>query len=316
MTTPVFLTVDVALRWSLHAAGLERDAVIERSFEPAGVGLSWQLAMLARHELKGCFFVDPLPALVFGLDPIRHVVDIILDAGQEVQLRLDPAWGGAVAGDDGATYGRLALSDYAAEAQHDLIAGARELLVAAGAPEPLAFRAHRHAANDSTLTALATLGFAYDTSRNGGERDDGIALPSCQIAPVAHGGVVELPVTLIEEQGAALRPFDLSALSAGEICAALDHAEACHHAAVTIVSATDMLANQAATRPNAIHVGRFATLCATLAERRDTLPTCWFADRPALRLGQDDRPLEPHRLRSGWRQAEQLWSHLVEERAA
>jgi hypothetical protein len=316
VTTPVFLTVDVALRWTLHAAGLDRDAVIERSFEPAGVGLSWQLAMLAQHELKGCFFVDPLPALVFGLDPIRRVVDTILDAGQEVQLRLDPAWGGAVAGDDGATHGRFALSDYATGAQHALIAGARELLVAAGAPAPLAFRAHRHAANDATLEALTALGFAYDTSRNGSERNDDITLPPRQIAPVARGGVVELPVTLIEEQGAALRPFALSALSAGEICAALDHAEAFHHAAVTIVSAADMLANRAGTRPNAIHVGRFTALCGTLSERRDTLPTCWFGDRPMLRLGQEDRPLEPHRLRSGWRQAEQLWSHLVEERAA
>ena len=316
MTTPVFLTVDVALRWNLHAAGVERDTAIERSFEPAGVGLSWQLAMLARHGLKACFFVDPLPALVFGLDPIRAVVDTILDAGQEVQLLLDPAWAGAVAGDDGAKHGRFALSDYAAEAQHDLIAGARDLLVAAGAPAPLAFRAHRHAANDDTLDALARLGFAFDTSRNGGERADGLALPRQQIAPVAYGGVVELPVTLIEEQGAGLRPFDLSALSAGEMCAALDHAEAASHAAVTIISAADMLANHAATRPNAIHVGRFTALYAMLAERRDTLPTCRFGDRPALRLGQHDTPLEPHHLRSGWRKAEQLRSHMVAERAA
>lgn len=316
MTTPVFLTVDVALRRSLHAAGLERDAVIERSFEPAGVGLSWQLAMLARDGLMACFFVDPMPALVFGLYPIRRVVDTILDAGQEVQLRLDPAWAGVTPGEDGAQHDRSALSDYAAEAQHDLIAGARDLLVAAGAPVPLAFRAYGHAANDDTLDALAMLGFAYDASRKCGERDDGITLPSRQIAPVAHRGVIELPVTLIEEQGAVLRPFDLSALSAGEMYAALDHAEARHHAAVTIVCAADMLANHAATRPNAIHVGRFTALCATLAERRDTLPTCWFGERPPLRLGQDDTPLEPHRLRTGWRQAEQLWSDMVEERAA
>ncbi len=48
----------VAMSQAMHAASLVVTA-IERSFEPAGVGLSWQLAMLARHELKGCFFVDP-----------------------------------------------------------------------------------------------------------------------------------------------------------------------------------------------------------------------------------------------------------------
>ena len=36
---------------------------------------------------------------------------------------------------------------------------------------------------------------------------------------------------------------------------------------------------------------------ALLAEERDLLPTCWFRDRPALTLGQDDTPLAPDRLR-------------------
>ncbi len=53
-----------------------------------------------------------------------------------------------------------------------------------------------------------------------------------------------------------------------------------------------------------------------LAERRDDLVTAHFADRPPLALGQDDRPLAPSAWRTRWRQAEQLWSNLVEERAA
>ena len=35
-----------------------------------------------------------------------------------------------------------------------------------------------------------------------------------------------------------------------------------------------------------------------------------------MTLGQEDAPLGPSLLRTRWRQAEQLWSNLVEERAA
>ena len=317
MTTPVFLTVDTALLWRHHVDRLDPATLFERSFEPGGVGLSWQLGQLARFGLKAVFFVDPMPALVFGLDPIRHVVDIILDAGQEVQLQLHARWAGATAGDGGARHGRFALSDHDAAAQQALIAGARDLLVAAGAPPPIAFRAGDYAVDDDTLRALAGLGFVYDSSCNGGEQPGpgAVGLAPRQIAPVAYGGITEVPVTMIEERVGALCAFRISALSAGEMRAALDHAAA-QDAAVTIVSGSSALANRAGTRANGVHVRRFAALCAMLAERRDTLPTCWFGERPALRLGQRDVPLAPHHLRTGWRQAEQLWSHMVEERAA
>ncbi|RYY42241.1 MAG: polysaccharide deacetylase, partial [Sphingomonadales bacterium] len=35
-----------------------------------------------------------------------------------------------------------------------------------------------------------------------------------------------------------------------------------------------------------------------------------------LALGRDDKPLGPSMLRTRLRQAEQLWSNLIEERAA
>ncbi len=311
MTTPVFLTVDAALQWRHHAEGLSLPAIVEHSIEPAGVGLSFQLARLAHHGLQASFFVDPMPALLFGLDPVRRIVDTVLDAGQDVQLLLHPAWAGAVAGDGGAQHGRHGLADYMADEQRDLIIGARDLLVAAGAPSPMAFRAGGFSANADTLLMLDALGFAYDSSR-----DASVSASSRGMAPMAHGGVVEVPVTLIDEGAGSLRGLRVDALSAGEMSAALDHAEANDHAAVTIVCDAAALANRAATRGNAIHVGRFEALCAMLAERRDTLPTCRFDEGPVLRLGQRDAPLEPHHLRTGWRQAEQLWSTMVEERAA
>ena len=67
MTTPVFLTVDTEFAWRHHSAGHDVDGIYSRSLEPAGVGLSYQLDRLAEHGLKACFFVDPMPALVFGM---------------------------------------------------------------------------------------------------------------------------------------------------------------------------------------------------------------------------------------------------------
>ncbi|MBO9621341.1 MAG: polysaccharide deacetylase [Sphingomonas sp.] len=318
MATRVFLTVDTELMWRHHAAGLDAAEIAQRSFEPAGVGVGWQLAMLARHGLKACFFVDPMPALVYGLDPIKRVVGAILEAGQEVQLHLHANWTGAKAADGGAAHAAFELIDYALAEQVELIGGAADMLVAAGAPEPIAFRAGSYSASDDTLAALAELGFVYDSSHNGSEHPwpSAIGLDPRQIAPVAHRGVIEVPVTLIEDRPGHLRHFQICALSAAEMRAALDHAARRGHSAVTIVSHGFELANRAGTRPNAVHVGRFEALCAMLDERREALVTTHFAEHPRLPLGQEDRPLGPSLIRTRLRQAAQLWSNLVEERAA
>ena len=315
--TAVFLTIDTELMWCHHAAGCDLETQIARSLEPADVGVTYQLAMLARHDLKATFFVDPMPTMVFGLDAIRPVVEAIVDAGQEVQLHLHPNWAGARV-DDVERHARFELSDYSLDEQRALIAGARDLLKACGAPHPIAFRAGSYAANDDTLTALADLGFAYDSSHNGADAPwpSQIGLPPHQIAPVERNGIVEVPVTLIEDLPGSFRHFQICALSQGEMRAALDHAVAERHGAVTIVGHSFELANRAGTRANGVHVSRFEALCGMLADARDTLPTTQFRDRPVFAGVGEATPLGPNRLRTRWRQAEQLWSNLVEERAA
>ena len=316
--TAVFLTVDTELMWRHHVAGCDLATQVERSLEPAGVGIRYQLDMLGRHGLKGTFFVDPMPTMVFGLDAIRPVVETILAAGQEVQLHMHPNWAGAKAGDAGKSSGRFELIDYNLDEQRALIAGARDLLKACGASDPVAFRAGSYAANDDTLVALADLGFRYDSSHNGADAPwpSQIALPQRQIAPVAHNGVTEVPVTVIEDVPGNLRHFQICALSQGEMRAALDHALVEQHEAVTVVSHGFELANRGGTRANGVHVARFEGLCAMLADARGTLPTTWFRDLPDFAAAGQATPLAPNKLRTRWRQAEQLWSNLVEERAA
>jgi hypothetical protein len=316
--TPVFLTVDTELMWRHHAAGLEPSEVVRRSLDPGDVGIAWQLQRLAAHNLKACFFVDPMPALVYGLDPIKRVVGAILDAGQEVQLHLHPNWTGAALGDRGESHARFELNLYDAAAQRALISGAAELLVAAGARDPIAFRAGSYAANDDTIDALAALGFAYDSSHNGADHPhlSAIGLDAGQIAPIAYRGVTEVPVTVIEDRVGKLRQFQICALSTSEMEAALVHAIVENHGVVTIVSHSFELANRLGTRANAVHVRRFEALCALLQAARGVLPTYHFADRPRLALDRSDVPLGPNLLRTSLRRAEQLWSNWVAERAA
>ncbi|WP_375403702.1 polysaccharide deacetylase [uncultured Sphingomonas sp.] len=315
--TLAFLTIDTEFAWRHHQAGYGCDEIYRRSIEPAGVGIGHQLARLAEHRLKACFFVDPMSALTYGLDHVRRIVDTVSSAGQEVQLHLHPNWCAARPDDRGEVNVRHELRDYAPSEQRSLIAGAVELLVAAGAPSPVAFRAGSYAADDWTLAALGELGLRYDSSHNGACHPwpGGIGLDARQIAPVERG-VLEVPVTVIEDAPGMLRTAQICALSAGEMRATIAHAAMNQHAAVTIVGHSFELANRAGTRPNTVHVRRFEALCETLDELRDTVPTTHFGDRPAMELGRDDLPLGPNRFRKRWRQAEQLWSNWVEERAA
>jgi peptidoglycan/xylan/chitin deacetylase (PgdA/CDA1 family) len=317
MPTRVFLTIDTELMWRHHAGGLDVDTIAARSLEPAGVGVAYQLKMLAAHDLKATFFVDPMPAVAYGLDPIKRVVAAIREAGQEVQLHLHPNWA-AASDEDRGKHASFELIDFTFAEQRELIRAAADLLVAAGAEAPVAFRAGSYCASDDTLAALAELGIRYDSSHNGSEHPwpSAIGLGERQIAPVAHRGVVEVPVTLIEDKRGHLRHFQICALSTAEMRDALDHAVRAGHVATTIVSHGFELANRAGTRPNAVHVHRFEALCRMLAERRGPMVTTHFAELPAMPLDRDDAPLGPSLIRTGMRQAQQLWSNLIEERAA
>lgn len=55
-------------------------------------GLGFLLDCFARYGISATFFVEALNPAYFGPDPMGRVVRRILDAGQDVQLHLHPAW--------------------------------------------------------------------------------------------------------------------------------------------------------------------------------------------------------------------------------
>ena len=314
MATRVLLTVDTELIWRHFAAGATWQEMFARCYEAGGVGVPYQLEVLARHGLKACFFVDPMPALVYGMEPVRRMVAPILAAGQEVQLHLHSFW--AALAEGAANGGEFELTSFGLDRQRELIRTARDLLMLARVPRPIAFRSGSYAANEATLVALGDLGFRYDSSHNGAQHPWPSALPfdPRQIAPVEHQGVVEVPVTIIEDAPGNLRHLQLCAVSGRELREALRHAERERHELVTIVSHSFELATRDGTRPNEALRRRFEGFCAFLADHADRLPTAHFADLEDLPVDGRAHPLPPHAMRRAGRMVEQLWANTVYER--
>jgi peptidoglycan/xylan/chitin deacetylase (PgdA/CDA1 family) len=313
MSTRVLITIDTELTWRPGEDRTDWHTGYSRSYDAAGVGVLYQLRVLAQHALKACFFVDPVPACKYGIEPIKRMVDPILSAGQEVQLHLHPQWFEAVA--DGVTTSAFELTDYDEGTQRDLIARARDLLMEAGAPEPIAFRSGSYAANDDTLRALASLGFRYDSSHNGHQHPwpSAINLPVTQIAPIEYEGVVEVPVTLILDGGAS-RHLQLCAVSATELRAAIEYADRVSLPVVNIVSHSFELANRTGTAPNRVHVRRFEALCGFLSKERARFPTAFFSELDDIDLNSPSHLLPSTSLRRLGRLVEQIWSNHIAER--
>jgi peptidoglycan/xylan/chitin deacetylase (PgdA/CDA1 family) len=316
MTTRVLLTVDTELVWRHHAAGHDWRENFARSYEAAGVGIPYQLAKLREHDLKACFFVDPMPAAVHGLDPVRRMVEPILAAGQEVQLHLHPFWAHLEKAERNRRTDELTAYDLGV--QRELIAQARELLVAAGVPDPIAFRSGSYAANEDTARALADLGFRYDSSHNGSHHPapSALPLPPGTIAPVEIGpGLIELPVSQIGGAG-GLRHLQICAVSFAEMRAALLAADKARQPVVTVVSHSFELATRNGLAVNRVVRRRFDRLCAFLGQQRESLPTATFATLPALPLDQPALPPTGSQQRRLRRMAGQAWGNLRYERFA
>jgi hypothetical protein len=316
MTTQVLLTIDTELTWRHYARGAGWRENLARSYDPAGAGVPYQLRQLTRHGLSACFFVDPMPALVYGLDPIRRMVEPIVEAGQEVQLHLHPFWRDLA--DGRRDNARFELTDFDPDEQYDLIETARDLLVAAGAPAPIAFRSGSYAVNGDTLRALARIGLRFDSSHNGTDHPWPSALPLAPalIDPAACNGIVEIPVSQIARRGGGLRHLQICALSSQEMQAALRHAAHHHHAVTTIVCHSFELATRDGRRVNKLIRGRFDRLCSYLAANAGAMPTATFTGLRVAAATKAARPLPARPLRTAWRMAEQAWGTARYEKPA
>lgn len=318
--TRLYLTIDTEYEpgFAVRAGLAARAANFDRSIRgrtPAGdVGIFHQMEVLDRHGLKAVFFVDPMPALVWGSDAIAEVVGPILERGHDVQLHLHTEWL-ALAGEANPLGGRTGqhLKHFTLDEQALLIGWARDALVAAGAPSPVAFRAGNYGANDDTLRALARLGMAFDSSH-----PPGIAGSDCAIGlgpddrrPVTRLGVTEVPIGCISQRQ-GLRHAQLTALSARELIAALGHARDNAIEDFTLVSHSFELLSRDRSRINRIVDRRFERFCTSLAAMPGVSTATYAAAPPQVSAQARVQPILPQsEVRSGARMVEQAIANTL-----
>lgn len=319
--TKVLYTVDTELSLGSHQRGVDPETNLQQSVfgvcADGAFGIGYQMQRLDAHGLKGVFFVDPMPADVFGLDIIKRIIAPILDAGHDVQLHIHTEWlkhmpVDPLNGRRGTNIGAFSEAD-----QTILLGRATELLVAAGAPQPTAFRAGNYGADDTTLKVLATLGFRYDSSFNPAYLGDPcrITLPATTVNAVFANGLTEFPVSCIHDLPGRLRHAQLCALSAWELRAALTHAVSERQQAFTIVSHSFELLSRDRKRANLQIVKRFEAMCAFLANPANALSTAVFADSPEPDPAEgSSRRLPADKRRTIHRIGAQLLAALLYER--
>jgi hypothetical protein len=138
--TAVYITIDTEYSSGIYAReGFGcRQSNFDRSISaitPSGsVGIDYQMDVFDRYGLKAVFFVDPMPALVWGVDAIADIVGPIVERGHDVQLHLHTEWlefAGAKSpvGDQSAQN----IKQFTFDEQYALLDYAQSTLMAAGA---------------------------------------------------------------------------------------------------------------------------------------------------------------------------------------
>ncbi len=278
----VYLTFDVEV-WCGGWDAL--DANFPASFERYVYGrsdhgdyaLPATLEIMARHGIKGIFFVEPLFSARFGAKYLSIVVDMIQQAGHSVQMHLHPEWTDEItpAPIPGTSAKRQHLIHYTEEEQAALIAFGKRLLIEAGADAITTFRAGSFAADRATYAALASADLCVDSSLNECYAVSGIGLESFGAWAGAQrhrvGKVVSYPVSVFRDGLGNLRPAHLTACSLAELKAAIDGAESGGYEEFVLVSHNFEMLKPGSSEPDRWMVRRFDGLCRYLRSRSSTL---------------------------------------------
>jgi hypothetical protein len=274
----VHLTFDVEV-WCGSWAELDRrfPAAFERycygRSESGAYALPKTVEILGRHDLQGVFFVEPLFAARFGERWLSVIVDLLLQAGQDVQLHLHTEWTDEISPPPivHADRKRQHLTLYDLDEQTALIAYGRRLLERAKGSAVSAFRAGSFAANRDTYRALRSNGIGIDSSLNACYDYSGGTIDGLQDFASQRDveGVRVYPVTVLRDGFGRHRAAQLNGCTFAELRAALLSAQRAGVRHFVIVSHNFEMLKPGTSEPDWTVVRRFEALCAFLAERSD-----------------------------------------------
>lgn len=312
----VFLTFDVEI-WCDEWDHLDRDfpgafrRYIYGSSKHGDFALPKTLEILSVSGIRATFFVEPLFAYRFGLEPLAEIVGLIRAAGQDVQLHIHPEWAdeSEPALVDRAGGKRPYLSQFSLDDQTQLIGLGIDMLVKAGAAMPCGFRAGSYGCDRNTLIALSRNGIKFDSSVNPGRSWSGADLPAEQRGQrvSALEGVIEYPITVYQDIPGRLRQAQVGSTSFTEFIHLLRQAQKQGRSAFVIISHNFEMLIPGKSKPDSIVVRRFTQLCEFLAEHRDDFTLMTFAE-----AGDRTEMTEPGVLTSplryvAQRMAQQIW---------
>ncbi|HEX7369057.1 MAG TPA: polysaccharide deacetylase family protein [Rhodanobacteraceae bacterium] len=320
--TTCYITIDTEYdfgftrRMGAHSRAENFQRSIICAVGSAEAGIRYQMDVLDRHGLKAVFFIDPMPALVWGTAAIEDILRPILQRGHDVQLHAHTEWL-ELAGSANPLGKRTGMNikDFSFEQQCLLLDYAKRVLVAAGAPVPVAFRAGNYGANDDTLRALAAVGLRYDTSHCPGIDASAcaIGLTSSDRAVTERCGILEVPIGCIAAWRGGLRHAQMTALSAAEMLAALRHCVARGIDCFTFVSHSFELLSRDRTRINKLVRRRFEVICANMGAIPGLATGTYAATPPRLpsRRTEPDSVTPFNPLRLGGRMASQALGNFL-----
>jgi hypothetical protein len=316
----VFITVDVEI-WCDGWLNIDQQfpgafrKYIYGTTAKGDFGLPYKIEILKQYGLTGVFFVEPLFAARFGIQPLTEIVVLLRENAQEVQLHLHTEWVDESREHllENVLQKRQHLRYFSLEEQIILIAAGASLLKRAGAPDINAFRAGSFAFNSDTLSALATNHIPFDSSYNASMfgLDSGVMPGVTVVEPAEWNGTYEYPMTVFNDGTGRLRHAQLNACSYKEMERLLWQAVEAERSAFVILSHSFELLNPAMDRPNDVVVNRFRNLCTFLDKNRDLFRVRGFRGlRPEVKQVQP-APLASPIWLTGARMIEQAYQRMV-----
>lgn len=275
----VFFTVDVEI-WCGGWKNI--DAKFPHAFQQyvygrtakGEYGLRYKLQQLRDHGLYGVFFVEPLFATRFGLEPLAEIIGLIQEHGQEVQLHMHPEWV-----DEAkqvllinSEHKRQFMRQFSLEEQTTLIAKGIELIQQAGGGRVNAFRAGSFGFDLNTLHALAANQIPFDSSYNASMMglESGVLPGQTLNDPVECAGVIEYPMTIFNDGTGAPRHAQLGACSNLELEGLLQQAYDYQRKSFVILSHNFELLNANRDNADPIMIKRFRRYCEFMANNKSS----------------------------------------------